>query len=63
MSQLVQHRHRDRELVAAHVDREQRDELYALAAREDRSVSSVIRSAIAALLERETTDDEGDDGT
>ena len=55
MGQLVQHRHKERELVAAHVDREQRDELYALAAREDRSVSSIIRGAIAAHLERAQT--------
>jgi predicted transcriptional regulator len=52
VSQLAERRHKERELVAAHVDRDQRRRLKALAAREDRSVSSVIRSEIAAYLER-----------
>jgi hypothetical protein len=43
---------RDREIVAAHVDREQRAALLALARLEDRSLSSVVRRAIAAELDR-----------
>jgi predicted DNA-binding protein len=41
-----------RGLVAAHLDREQRDRLAALARTEDRSIASILRRAIAAELER-----------
>ena len=43
---------RDREIVAAHVDREQRAALLALARLEDRSLSSIVRRAIKAELDR-----------
>ena len=43
---------REREIVAAHIDPEQREALAALPRLEDRSVSSVLRRAIAAELER-----------
>jgi predicted transcriptional regulator len=50
MSQLAQEK--DRVYVGAQVDRRQRDELIRLAQERDRSVSSIIRRAVAAELER-----------
>jgi hypothetical protein len=49
MSQFVQE---DRKLVGAHVDREVREKLLALARREDRSLASIVRRALARELER-----------
>ena len=57
MSQLVQD---DRKLVGAHVDREVREKLLALARREDRSLASIVRRALARELERGPDDMEGD---
>jgi predicted transcriptional regulator len=51
MSQLEQDR--KRVFVGAQVDRRQRDQLVRLAQERDRSVSSIIRRALAAELERE----------
>jgi predicted transcriptional regulator len=51
MSQLAQDK--DRVYIGAQVDRGQRDELVRLARERDRSVSSVIRRALFAELERE----------
>ena len=39
--------------VGAFVDRDQRDEIFELAARRDRSVSSIVRRALQAELERD----------
>jgi predicted transcriptional regulator len=39
--------------VGAFVDREQRDQIFELAERRDRSVSSILRLALAAELERD----------
>jgi hypothetical protein len=50
MSELSQEK--DRVYIGAQVDRGQRDELVRLARRRDRSVSSIIRRALAAELER-----------
>ena len=50
MSQLDQER--DRVNIGAQIDRRQRDELIRVARRRDRSVSSIIRRALAAELER-----------
>jgi len=57
MSQVERERLQDRERVhlGALIDREQRDELFAVAKRQDRSVSSVVRTAVAAELAREKT--------
>jgi predicted transcriptional regulator len=52
MCEIAADTRRDREIVAAHIDHEQREALAALALSEDRSVSSVLRRAIAAELER-----------
>jgi post-segregation antitoxin (ccd killing protein) len=54
MVQLV--RDRDRVHIGAHVDREQRDELVQLARQRDRSVSSILRIAIARELARTSQD-------
>jgi predicted transcriptional regulator len=51
MSQLGQEK--DRVYIGAQVDRRQREELIRLARRRDRSLSSIIRRALAAELERE----------
>jgi Ribbon-helix-helix protein, copG family len=51
MSQLVA-RNQDRVHIGAFVDRRQADELARLARERDRSVSSIIRRALAAELER-----------
>jgi predicted transcriptional regulator len=51
MSPLAQEK--DRVYIGAQVDRGQRDDLIRLARRRDRSVSSIIRRALAAELERE----------
>ena len=45
--------HRARVHVGAFVDREQRQQLVELARKRDRSVSSIVRRALAAELERE----------
>ena len=42
----------DRKLVGAHVDAEVREKLLDLARREDRSLASVVRRALARELER-----------
>ena len=55
MGQLVED---DRKLVGAHVDREVREQLLALARREDRSVASIVRRALSREIEREHTDKE-----
>jgi predicted transcriptional regulator len=55
MGQLVED---DRKLVGAHVDREVREQLLALARREDRSVASIVRRALSREIEREHTDEE-----
>jgi ribbon-helix-helix CopG family protein len=52
MAEIATATKRDRELVATHVDPEQHAALVALARSEDRSISSVLRRAIAAELER-----------
>jgi predicted transcriptional regulator len=51
MSQLATEK--GRVYIGAQVDREQRDQLVQLARERDRSVSSIIRRALAAELERE----------
>jgi hypothetical protein len=51
MGQIAQDK--DRVYIGAQVDRRQRDELIRLARQRDRSVSSIIRRALAAELERE----------
>jgi predicted transcriptional regulator len=48
MSQVAERAH-----IGCYVDAEQRRQLVELAARDDRSVSSVIRRAIAEHVERE----------
>jgi hypothetical protein len=50
MSQRGQEK--DRVYIGAQVDRGQRDELVRLGRRRDRSVSSIIRRALTAELER-----------
>ena len=50
MSQIAQSRHSQRELVAAHIDRDQRTQLFALAQQEDMSVSAILRRALRAYL-------------
>jgi len=57
MSQIVQD---DRRLVGAHVDLEVREQLLALARREDRSLASIVRRALTRELEQAHSD-EGDD--
>ena len=59
MQQGVRDRRRSA-LVATHVDPRIREQLVALAQREDRSVSSIIRRALDRELER-TGDDEMED--
>jgi hypothetical protein len=41
-----------RALIAARIDRTERDRLFTLARAEDRSVSAVVRRALRAELER-----------
>jgi predicted transcriptional regulator len=54
MSQLTQKDGREERVhVGAFVSREQRDAIFALAERRDRSVSSILRRALAAELERD----------
>ena len=54
MSQVAQeNEHRSRVHVGAFVDREQRQQLVELARKRDLSVSSIVRRALAAELERE----------
>jgi predicted transcriptional regulator len=48
MSQIAQREH-----IGAYVDADQRKQLIELARRDDRSVSSVIRQALKAHVERE----------
>ena len=50
MAQIVQD---DRRLVGARVDPQVREQLFALARREDRSVSSVVRRALVREIERD----------
>jgi predicted transcriptional regulator len=50
MSQVAERTH-----IGAYIDDEQRRQLVELAEREDRSVSSVIRRALAEHVEREQT--------
>jgi predicted transcriptional regulator len=58
MSQLAQDAPKT-EFIGTHVDELTRDELIALARREDRSMSWVLRRALTAYLER---GDEKEDG-
>jgi predicted transcriptional regulator len=58
MSQLDQESRPSRVHVGAFVDPEQRRQLVELARREDRSVSSVIRQALASYVRREQSDRE-----
>jgi len=58
MPQLTQKE--ERVHVGAFVDREQRDEIFDLAVRRDRSVSSIVRLALQAELERDR--DQADNG-
>ena len=51
MSQVAERTH-----IGAYVDAEQRRQLIELARRDDRSVSSVIRQALKAHVEREYRD-------
>ena len=54
MSQAAQeNENRGRVHVEAFVDREQRNQLVELARKRDRSVSSIVRRALSAELERE----------
>jgi hypothetical protein len=54
MSELAQEKEqRERVHIGAFVDRRQRDELVQFARERDRSVSSIIRRALASELERE----------
>lgn len=53
MSQVAEKSTAERVHVGAFVDPEQRQQLVELARRQDRSVSSVLRQAVAAELERE----------
>jgi predicted transcriptional regulator len=57
MSKLAQEK--DRVYIGAQVDREHRDQLVKLAHERDRSVSSIIRRALAAELEREPNIESG----
>jgi predicted transcriptional regulator len=50
-----------REHIGAFIPAEQRRQLVELARRQDRSVSSVIRLAIAELVDREATAAEGEE--
>jgi predicted transcriptional regulator len=59
MGQLGQEK--ERVYIGAQVDRRQRDELIRLARRRDRSVSSIIRRALAAGLERVPKTERGTD--
>jgi hypothetical protein len=58
MSQLDQESRPSRVHVGAFVDRDQQQKLVELARREDRSVSSVIRQALASYVRREQVDRE-----
>jgi hypothetical protein len=49
---------KQRVFIGANVDAEQRERLTEIAARDDRSVSSVIRQAISSYVTREQTDRE-----
>ena len=55
MAQIVQD---DRRLVGARVDPQVREQLFALARREDRSVSSVVRRALVREIERDHDEEE-----
>ena len=63
MSQLTQKNDVQRVHVGAFVDREQRDQLFELAKARDRSVSSIVRLALQAELEREAHAPRTKDGT
>lgn len=52
MSQRQEHSSQTRVAIGAFVDVEQREQLVALAKREDRSVSAGVRRALAAELNR-----------
>jgi post-segregation antitoxin (ccd killing protein) len=58
VSQVAEKSTAERVHVGAFVDPEQRQQLVELARRQDRSVSSVLRQAIATELERERERDE-----
>lgn len=45
-------RMRDRSLVSAYIDAEERERLYTLAREEDRSASAILRRALRAELAR-----------
>jgi predicted transcriptional regulator len=53
MSQLARKRNEERVHVGAFVDAHQRQQLVELARKRDRSLSSIVRRALAAELERE----------
>ena len=59
MSQLEEKRRPQRVPLGAFVDREQHDALARLAAREDRSMSSVVRQALSSYLEQASADGGG----
>jgi hypothetical protein len=52
VKQHIQNRTKDRALVSAYVNLEERDQLFSLAREEDRSVSAVVRRALRAELAR-----------
>jgi hypothetical protein len=52
MSQIAKDSGSQRKLVGAFVDADQRRQLVELARQEDRSVSAIVRRALAAELER-----------
>jgi post-segregation antitoxin (ccd killing protein) len=52
VKQQIQNRTKDRALVAAYVNLDERDLLFRLAREEDRSVSAVVRRALRAELAR-----------
>ena len=53
MTQMAERTH-----IGAYIEAEQRRQLVELARRDDRSVSSVIRQALKAHVERETSKEE-----
>jgi hypothetical protein len=58
MQVAQQNRQAERVPLSAFVDRDQRDKLAERARQEDRSVSSLVRAAVAAELGREKPADE-----
>jgi len=58
MGQIAQEERAERVPIGAFIDREQRDELVRLARERDCSMSRIVRSALAAELERTSEDAE-----